>query len=82
VIALLPEDEEQDPAATKVLAFIPEKGPQAEDIDLNVAVTIWNAGHNSVGKLMRMFRLTNHQAQKLRKMILTQAGAQPEEVAD
>jgi hypothetical protein len=59
-----------------------EKGPQAEAIDLDVAVVVWNAGHNSVGKLMKMFRLTNHQAQKLRKLILARADAQPGEDAD
>jgi len=78
------DETEQDslPMKPPVKPTMPEKGPQAEDIDLDVAVVIWNAGHNSVGKLMRMFRLTNHQAQKLRKLILAQAGAQPEEEAD
>jgi len=82
VTALLPEEAEQDPAVTRVLALVPEKGPQAEDIDLDVAVVVWNAGHNSVSKLRRMFRLTNHQAQKLRKMILAHGDARAEEVVD
>jgi hypothetical protein len=78
------DETEQDPLPMRppVKPAMPEKGPQADDIDLDLAVVVWNAGQNSVGKLMRMFRLTNHQAQKLRKLILARADAQSEEEAD
>lgn len=79
------DDSEMDPLPmrqAKAMPNIPEKGPQAEDIDLDVAVTVWNAGHNSVSKLMKIFKLTNHQAQKLRRLILAQAGVQPEDDTD
>jgi hypothetical protein len=56
--------------------------PKAEDIDLDIAITVRNAGHNSLGKLMKLFKLTHHQAQKLRKRILEQANARPEEEAN
>jgi len=76
VTALLPEEAEQDPAVTRVLALVPEKGPQAEDIDLDVAVVVWNAGHNSVSKLRR--NVQAHQTirrKSLRKMILAHGDA-------
>ena len=77
---------EMDPLPTKqapaAKPTIPEKGPQAEDLDLDVAVAVWNAGHNSVSKLMKIFKLTNHQAQKLRKRILDCADARSDEEAD
>ncbi len=60
---------------------IPDKGRRAEEIDLVLAVDLWNKGYNSVGKLQAVFGITNHQAQRLRGFILAQANSQPEETA-
>ncbi len=60
---------------------IPDKGRRAEEIDLALAVDLWNKGYNSVGKLQTVFSITNYQAQRLRSFILEQANSQPEEAA-
>lgn len=60
---------EQEP----IRPILPEEGKRAEEIDLDLAVLVWNAGQNTVSKLMKTFRLTNHQARKLRDTILSQA---------
>jgi hypothetical protein len=72
---------EQDPLPA-VRPIVAGEGKRAEDIDPDVAVLVWNAGQNTVSKLMKTFKLTNHQAQKLRKMILERADATPEEGTD
>jgi hypothetical protein len=59
------------PLPTPVL---PEKGPRAEDIDLAAAIALWNCGYNSERKLMKAFRLTQHQAGRLIERIKAQAG--------
>ncbi|GHO96086.1 hypothetical protein KSF_061340 [Reticulibacter mediterranei] len=59
------------PLPTPVL---PEKGPRAEDIDLAAAIALWNSGYNSERKLMKAFRLTQHQAGRLIERIKAQAG--------
>lgn len=53
--------------------IIPDKGPRAEDIDIDILIAVWNSGFNSVGKLMKVFKFTNHQAQVARKRILEHA---------
>jgi hypothetical protein len=49
---------------------IEDKGPRAEDIDIDVLIAVWNGGGNSVRKLMKIFKMTNHQAKEARKRIL------------
>lgn len=50
------------------------KGRKAEEIDLALAIDLWNKGYNSESKLQEVFGITNHQAGKLRGMILERAG--------
>jgi hypothetical protein len=57
------------------IPVLPEKGPRAEDIDLAIAVDLWNKGYNSERKLMKVFRMTLYQAGRLRDMILAQGTA-------
>jgi hypothetical protein len=67
----------QEPVLPK--AVVPEKGRKAEEIDLSRAIAIWNALQPSVKDLEEIFGLTNHQARRLREMILKQADAVPPE---
>jgi len=52
---------------------IQDKGPRAEDIDLAAAIALWNSGYNSERKLMKAFRMTQHQAGRLIERIKEQA---------
>jgi hypothetical protein len=70
---ILPEEEGQDPAVTKVLPMIPPKGRRAEDVDMVTAIKVWNGMEPSVRDLEEIFDLTNHQARRLRDLILKQA---------
>jgi hypothetical protein len=79
VFARMPDVRDDDDDEYPVRPIVPEEGKRAEDIDPDLAVLVWNAGQNTVSKLMKTFKLTNHQAQKLRKIILEQANANPEE---
>jgi hypothetical protein len=49
---------------------IEDKGPRAEDIDIDLLVLCWNGGANSVDKLMKAFKMTHHQATLARKRIM------------
>jgi hypothetical protein len=49
---------------------IEDKGPRAEDIDIDLLVLCWNGGANSVEKLMKAFKMTHHQATLARKRIM------------
>jgi hypothetical protein len=54
--------------------ILPEKGPRADDIDINVAITLWNNGYGSEDKLMKAFPgMTKYQAGLLRDKIVAQA---------
>jgi hypothetical protein len=69
------QQEPQSPAQEPLLpkAIVPERGPKAEDIDLAVAIDLWNKGYNSERKLMKVFHLNLYQAGRLRDKILEQA---------
>jgi hypothetical protein len=68
------EEKQVKPEKQPLTPIIPDKGPRAEDIPPEVAVLLWNNGHNSEDKLMKCFpRMTKHQAGKLRDIILKQA---------
>jgi hypothetical protein len=78
VVVDSPAQERMQPLPTPI---IQERGPRAADIDLAVAITLWNAGYNSENKLMRAFPgLVKNQAHLLRERILGQANAKQEEV--
>jgi hypothetical protein len=74
------EQEQEEPASPPQnvtplpMPVLPEKGPRAEDIDLAAAIALWNSGYNSERKLMKAFRLTQHQAGRLIERIKAQAG--------
>jgi hypothetical protein len=69
--------EEQKAAPAPIV--LPERKRKAEDIDLPTAVMIWNAVLPSVREMEEIFNLNNHQARKLRELILKQPQArQPE----
>lgn len=57
-----------------VTPIVKDKGTRADEIDINLAVTAWNNGWNSIEKLQHGFGITNYQAQRLRERILDQAG--------
>jgi hypothetical protein len=63
------------PALTPI---IPNKGPRAEDFDDDMLIAVWNGGGNSVRKLMKILKFTNHEAQKAYKRIHAHAGAKLE----
>jgi hypothetical protein len=70
-----PDDAVPAPHQEKMVVpapVLPEKGRKAIDIDLSLAVDIWNRGYNSRRKLMIVFGLTDHQAGLLRTRILEQ----------
>jgi hypothetical protein len=54
---------------------LPTQNTMAEDIPLERAIHAWNGGINTVSQLMQVWGLTNHQARKLREMIIAQADA-------
>lgn len=61
------------------IPLMPETGRKAEDVDMALAITVWNALDPSVSDLQKIFGLTNHQARKLRDAIMEKAkAAQPE----
>lgn len=64
------------PETPVVTPIIKDKGTRADDIDINLAITAWNNGWNSVEKLQNGFGITNYQAQRLRERILKQAGGE------
>jgi hypothetical protein len=72
----------QPETSKPLVPIVPDKGRKAEDIDMNTAIKVWNNMHPSIRDLEEIFDLTNHQAQKLRKMILARADAQPEAMAN
>ena len=76
------EVEIEEAVEPTIMPNIPEEGSKAEDIDIDVLVAVWNGGGNSVLKLMRIFKFTNHQAQKARKRIMEQAGKHIDEAFD
>lgn len=58
-----------------VAPIVPEKSTRAEDISLARAIHAWNNGVNTISKLEQVWGLTNHQARRLREMVLEQAEA-------
>lgn len=67
------------PAQLLVPPILSEKGQRAEDIDIDILVALWNSGHNSVKKLEKILKTTNHQAQAARKRIMDLGGQAKEE---
>ena len=57
-----------------IVPLMPKKGPRADDIDIDILIAVWNAGWNSIKKLEKKFKFSNHEAQKARRRILDQAG--------
>ncbi|MBA2681797.1 MAG: hypothetical protein H0U76_25805 [Ktedonobacteraceae bacterium] len=55
-----------------VVPVIPEKGPKAADIDINVLCACWNGGANSVVKLEALFKMSHGEAYKAYKRIKAQ----------
>jgi hypothetical protein len=65
--------------------ILPTQNTRAEDIPLERAIHAWNSGINSVSKIEQVWGLTNHQARRLRQMILDQGGvssSENEELSD
>jgi hypothetical protein len=54
--------------------IVPEKGPRAEDIPMERAIHAWNSGVNTVSRIEQVWGLTNHQARRLRQMVLDRGG--------
>lgn len=73
-----PVDEERN-TDVRMAPVLPEKGTRAEEIDLALAIDLWNKGYNSERKLAKVFRISLHQAGKLRDRIVEQAGTQQED---
>lgn len=65
-----------------LVPIMPDKGPRAEDIDIDILIAVWNGGGNSIGKLQKIFKMTNHQAQLARKRVLESAKTHLEEAID
>jgi hypothetical protein len=61
---------ETDRQEATAKAKIEDKGPRAENIDIDVLVFCWNGGANSIEKLMKAFKMTHHQATLARKRIM------------
>ena len=68
-----------DGSAREVPApILPTQNTRAEDIPMKRAIHAWNSGVNSVSRIEQVWGLTNHQARRLRQMILEQGGVPPE----
>jgi hypothetical protein len=64
-----------DGSARQVPApILPTQHTRAEDIPIARAIHAWNSGVNTVSRLEQTWGLTNHQARRLRQMILEQGG--------
>jgi hypothetical protein len=69
-------------AEATVIPNVPETGPRAADIDIDLLVLCWNGGANSVEKLMKAFKMTHHQATLARKRIMDCANKHIEEATE
>ncbi len=58
---------------------IPDSGPKADDIDINVLCACWNGGANSVSKIENLFKISHREAYKAYKRIKAQKGEPVEE---
>ncbi|MBV9691876.1 MAG: hypothetical protein JO202_19425 [Ktedonobacteraceae bacterium] len=75
---LLPSEHRSERAQVPT-PIVPEKGRRAEEIDLSIAVQVWNGMLPSVRQMEAIFDLNNHQARRLRDRILRQADARKPE---
>ncbi len=64
---------EAESVQTKVLPVIPEKGRRAEEIDINAAIAVYNAGNTSRYQLAKIFDLNENQGRRLKEIIEARA---------
>jgi len=62
-------EQEEDPQQARMTPILPEKGRRAEDIDLNAAIAVYNAGNHSRYQLAKIFDLSESQGRKLKEII-------------
>lgn len=68
------KEERPNSVQAKVLPIIPEKGRRAEEIDINAAIAVYNAGNTSRYQLAKVFDLSENQGRKLKEIIELMAG--------
>jgi hypothetical protein len=73
------KDIQPDPTATAIVPNIPDKGPKAADISINVLCAAWNGGINTVSKIETEFKMSHREAYKAYKLIKAQRGEAVEE---
>jgi hypothetical protein len=77
------EDDDDDPLkevephtekieVASIAPIIPDKGPKAADVDINILCACWNGGANSVSKLETLFNMSHREAYKAYQRIMAQ----------
>ena len=73
------ENKQRVSTATAIVPNVPDKGPKAADISINVLCAAWNGGINTVSKIETEFKMSHREAYKAYKLVKAQRGEPVEE---